>query len=294
MKRRILLSWSVAMLLSVAAYAQMPDQYLDVTIARVKPDKRAEFDAVCRKMVEANRKNNGDTWVAMETVYGESNVVTFISTRASYADAEKGEGAFLGALSKAYGQAGGEKLFQEYNNTIVSSRGEIRRRRWDLSSNVPSDPAAATKMIGESRWLRTVRIRVKPGQAPNYETFLQSLKAAEEKSSEKAVLLVSQVMAGQEGTVFYVSRLAKSMGDFDGGSTLKELLGDDGFQNYLKITAESVQGTETVINHWLPELSNAPAAYAAASPDFWTPKPKAVAKSKPKTEGAKPESTEKK
>ncbi len=67
MKRRILLSWGVAMLLCVAAYAQMPNQYLDVNIARVKPDKRAEFDAVCKKMVEANRKNHGDTWVAMET-----------------------------------------------------------------------------------------------------------------------------------------------------------------------------------------------------------------------------------
>jgi len=294
MKRRILLSWGVAMLLCVAAYAQMPDQYLDVSIVRVKPDKRAEFDAVSKKMAEANRKNNGDTWVAMETVYGENNVVTFVSTRASYADAEKGEDAFLGALSKAYGQAGGEKLSQEYNNTIVSSRGEIRRRRWDLSSNVPSDAAAAAKIVGESRWLRTVRVRVRPGHASDYEGFLKSLKAAEENSSEKAVLLVSQVVAGQEGIVFYVTRLAKSLGGFDGGSTMKDLLGDEGYQNYLKVSAEAVQGSETVINHFLPELSNAPAAYAAASPDFWTSKPKAVAKSKPKAEGAKPESTEKK
>ncbi len=294
MKRRILLSWSVAMLLCVAACAQMPEQYLDVYIARVKPDKRAAFDAIAKKWVEANRKNQGDTWVTFETVYGETNVVTYISTRASYADAEKGANAFEGSIVKALGQAGAEKLQQDYSNTIVSARSEIRRRRWDLSSNVPSDAAAAAKIIGESRWLRTVRVRVKPGQGPNYEGFLLSLKAAEERSSEKPTLLVSQAVSGQDGNVYYITRLGKSMGDFDGGSTLKDLLGDDGFQNYLKITAEAVQGSETMINHWLPELSNAPAAYAAAAPEFWTPKPKAAAKSKPKDEGAKPEATDKK
>ena len=294
MKRRILLSLGAAILFCVAARAQMPEQYLDVNIDRVKPDKRAEFDAVCKKMTDANRKNNGDTWVTMETTYGENNVVTFISVRASYAEAEKGFNAFYAALVKSYGEAGAAKLWQEYENTLASSRAEIRRRRWDLSSNVSSDAAAGAKMIGEARWLRTVRVRVKPGQGPKYEEFLMSLKAAEEKSSEKNTLLVSQAVSGTEGNVFYITRLGKSLGDFDGGSSLKDLLGDEGFQNYLKVSAEAVQGSETAINHFLPEISNAPAAYAAASPDFWTPKPKAVAKSKPKAEGAKPEAKDKK
>lgn len=288
MKQRIFVSWCVAMLLSVAAFAQTPQQYLDVTIARVKPDKRAEFDAVGKKIAEANRKNQGDTWVAFETIYGENNVVTFVSTRASYADAEKGFNAFMGALGKGYGQAGAEKLFQDYGNTLVSSRGEIRRRRLDLSANVTGDAAAAAKFVGQSRWLRTVRVRVRPGHASDYESFLMLLKAGVEKASEKSALLVSQAVAGQEGTVFYITRLGKTLGDFDGGPSMKDLLGDEGYQNYLKVSAESVLGTETTINHFLPELSNPPAEYAAASPDFWTPKPKPAAKAKPKADAAKP------
>lgn len=293
MKRRILVSWFVVMLVSAAALAQMPDQYLDVTIARVKPEKRAEFDAVGKKIVESNRKNHGDTWVAMEATYGENNVITFISTRASYADAEKGFDAFIGALGKSFGQAGSEKLFQDYNNTIISSRGEIRRRRSDLSANMPSDQATAAKMIGESRWVRTVRVRVRPGHSDEFETFLMSLKAADEKASEKHPVLVSQAVAGQEGIVYYVTRLGKTMGDFDGGLSMKDLLGDEGYQQYLKVTAESVLGTETMIYHFLPELSNPPADYAAASPDFWTPKPKPAAKAKPKADAAKPEAKDK-
>ncbi|HLY59520.1 MAG TPA: hypothetical protein VKV95_02025 [Terriglobia bacterium] len=293
MKRRILVSWIVAMMLSVAAFAQMPEQYLDVTIARVKPEKRAEFDAVSKKVAEANRKNQGDKWIAMETTYGENNVVTFISTRGSYADVEKGFDAFMGALGKSFGPAASAKLFQDYNSTLASSRGEIRRRRWDLSANVSADAATGARMIGESRWIRTVRVRVRPGHAAKYEDFLMSLKAAEEKTSEKPAVLVSQAVAGQEGIVYYVSRLGKTLGDFDGGPTMKDLLGDEGFQNYLRVSAESVLGTETVINRFLPELSNPPAEYAAASPDFWTPKPKPAAKAKPKAEAAKPDAKEK-
>lgn len=293
MKRTILVSWIVAMLLSVAAFAQTPEQYLDVTVARVKPDKRAEFDAVARKIADSNRKNHGDTWVAMETTYGENNVVTFISVRGSYADVETGFGAFMGALGKSFGQAGAERLFQDYNNTVASSRGEIRRRRLDLSANMPPDQAGAAKMIGETRWIRTVRIRVRPGHAGEFETFLMTLKAADEKASEKHPVLVSQAVAGQEGTVYYVTRLGKTMGDFDGGPSMKDLLGDEGYQQYLKVSAESVLGTETTINRFLPELSNPPAESAAASPDFWNPKPKPAAKAKPKAEAAKPEAKDK-
>jgi len=285
MNRRLLVPLSVAMLLSVTAWAQTTGQYLDVFMEKVKPDRRADFDAIGKKIAEANRKNHGDTWVAMETTYGENNAVTFISTRGSYADIEKGSDAFMGALVKAYGEAGAGKLMQDDNNTLVSSRGEVRRRRWDLSANVPGDPGAIAKMIGEARWLRTIKVRIKPGRGPDFEALLLSIKAAEERSSEKTTTLVSQAVAGQEGTVYYITWLVKSLGDFDGAPNLQQLLGDDGFQNYLKVTAESVQGSETVINHFLPELSNPPADYAAASPAFWTPKPKPAAKAKPKAEG---------
>ena len=50
---------------------------------------------------------------------------------------------------------------------------------------------------------------------------------------------------------------------------------------------EVVAGTETVINHFLPELSNAPEEVAAVAPDYWKPKAMvaANAKVKPATNG---------
>src|SRR5205807_6844154 len=123
----------------------------------------------------------------------------------SYAEVESAIGTFMGALQKAYGKPATDKLFQDISQCIVSSRSEIRRRRWDLSSNAPSDPAAFAKLLAESRWLRTNVVHVRPGQAANFETLLKELKAAREKASPPVTTLVSQAVAGQEGTVYYIT-----------------------------------------------------------------------------------------
>jgi len=281
-RRALWAALAVTVLMSVAAIAQMPGEYLDVYIARVKPEKRAEFDAINKKEVDVNRQNKGDTWIAMETIYGETNTVTFISTRRSYAEAEKGTDTFVAALTKAYGQAGAVKLGQDFNNTLISSRGEIRRRRWDLSANVPADAAGYAQMVGQCRWLRTTTVHVRPGHVLDVEAQLKDLKAALEKESPPHVTLVSQAVVGQRGTVFYVTAPASSLGDFDGRTPTPQLLGEEGYQRFLKASAEGVESTEAVINHFLPELSNPPEEVVSASPDFWRPKPKAAVKPKPK------------
>jgi hypothetical protein len=278
MKHRAM--WAAFVLIVFAALAAAQDQYLDVYIAQVKPDKRADFDAINKKLVAANRQNKGDEWMAMETVYGPMNRVTFVSMRNSYDAAEKGSDAFTSAVEKALGKPGSEKLFQDFSQTLANSRAELRKRRWDLSSNAPDDAAAMAKMLGESRWLRTTAVHVRPGQGPTFEALLKDIKAAREKNSPDVTTLVSQGVAGQEGSIYYVTQLAKSMAAFDSSPTLQKVLGDEGYAHYLKSASEIVENTETVINHFLPELSNPPADVVAAAPDYWTPKA-TVAKTAP-------------
>ena len=278
--------WTVVAVALLAAFAaaQAQEQYLDVYVAQVKPEKRAEFDAISKKMVAANRQNKGDTWLTMETAYGPGNRVTFISTRQGYADADKGSTAFYGALVKAYGQAGADKMEQDFSQCLVSYQNEFRRRRWDLSSNLPSDPAAMAKMVGDTRFLRTTVAHVRPGQVAAFESMLKDVKAAREKTNPPQMMLVSQAVAGQEGTVFYVSTLQASMAGFDSIPTIQQTLGDEGYARYLKEVADVVADSETVINRFLPELSNAPEEVVAAAPDYW--RPKAMMASKPKTKEA--------
>lgn len=282
MKRKAMWTAIALVLLATLAAGQAQEQYLDVYTVQVKPDKRADFDAMTKKMVAANRQNQGDSWLTMETTYGPGDRVTFISPRQGYGDAEKASDTFYGAIQKAYGKPGTDKLFQDYNQCVASSRSEFRRRRWDLSSNAPADPAAMAKMLGESRWLRTVVVHVRPGQADAFEALEKDLKAAREKASPPITTLISQAVAGQEGIVYYVTTPQNSLAGFDTMPSMQKLLGDEGYAKYLKVNLDAVANTEIVINHFLPELSNAPEAVVAVAPDYWRPKAVMAAKTSTK------------
>ena len=106
MKNRFFAGLLLAGILAAPIAAQMPESYLDVDIAKVKMGKRSEFDSINKRMVEINRKNKGDNWLAYQVMYGEPNTIYFVSTRAGYGAAEQGMKAFEGALTKAVGAAG--------------------------------------------------------------------------------------------------------------------------------------------------------------------------------------------
>lgn len=280
MKRTAMWAACVSLLLAAVAAAQTQEEYIDIFSVKVKAEKRAQFDAVTKKFVAANRQSKGDNWLAAEIVYGEGNRVNFASFRSSYGDIEKATDVFMGALAKSLGQAGMEKLFQDFSACVESSRTELRRRRRDLSTNPPADRAGMAKLLGESRWLRTTMVRVRPGKIADFEAFLKAYKAGAEKISPPMTVLVSQAVAGQEGTVFYVTALRSSLSGFDDYPSPQKILGDDGYQKYLKEIAETVADSETTISRFLPEASNAPEPVAAEAPDYWTPKPKVGATKK--------------
>jgi hypothetical protein len=274
--RNTLLLFATGLLLAGSAAAQQKDQYLDILVVKVKPERRADFDALNKRFVEANR-TNGDIWLALSTEYGENNTVTFISPRTGYAGIDQGYEAFMGAVNKAFGPAEGKKAMQDFDSMIVSSRGELRKRRPDLSMNFPSDPAEWAKFIGESRWVRISTVHVRPGRSADYEAEIKRIKDAWEKSSQKVTIAVSQGMEGTSGPVYYIAAYGKSLGSFDGFPSLREVLGEEAFQRYLKATSELVAGSQSELLRYLPELSNPPKEVVAAAPDFWNPKPAEMA-----------------
>lgn len=96
---------------------------------------------------------------------------------------------------------------------------------------------------------------------------------------------MSQAVAGQQGTVFYVTTLQNSMAGFDSIPPIQKVLGDEGYEKFLKSSSETVSDAETVISRFVPDLSNAPAEIAAAAPDYWMPK--AAGQVNAKTKAAK-------
>jgi|SRR5271166_5883276 len=276
--------WAVAVIVCLIApvAVQAQGDYLDVYVVNVKPEKAADFDALAKKMVDANR-HSGDNWLALETVYGDSNTVVFISNRKNYADIDKANDLFMGALNKSFGKEGSEKMLREWNNCLISSRTELRKRRWDLSRKAP-DAASYAKFIGESRVLRTTAVHVRPGHIAEFEALLKDVKAAAEQNPNTQTVLVSQVIEGSQGTTFYVSGLRTGMGGFDNNPTTREVLGEEGYKKFLQISADTVETTESMLLRYSPELSNPPQDVIAAAPDFWQPKAAMAAHAaKPKT-----------
>ncbi|MFB3922357.1 MAG: hypothetical protein ACE145_11585 [Terriglobia bacterium] len=292
MVRAACLTMALVVWLGWASTGRAQGDYLDILVVKVDPAKRAALDAAAKKMTEACRRNHGDNWIAMETVYGEQNTITLVSTRRTFADIDKGYELFYGAMNQAYGPAGTAKILQDFPAATKGSRGEIRRRRWDLSANVPSDPADLNRLVGDSRLVRTTTIRIRPGHVLRFEEQLRIAKQGVERGSDKRPILVSQSVAGDEGTAFYISWLAKTWSDFDSMAAIPQIFGAEGYQKFLAVSAESVEGSQTVINHFVPEISNPPESVVSASPGFWTPKPlavkiKAAAPSKPEAKEKK-------
>jgi hypothetical protein len=274
------------LVLAAPVVVRAQGDYLDENIVKVKPEKVADFTANSRKIADANRRFNGDRWIAMETMYGEGGTYVFVSIRKDYADIDKGNDAFVAALQKAYGKDGADKLLRDEASCNESSRSELRRRRWDLSRKAPTDAEAEAKLVGESRLLRTIAVHVRSGHIADFEALLKEIKEAGEKNPDTQPLLVSQVVEGTRGTTFYITALRSSLSGFDKNPTVREILGDEGYQKYLKAYADFVSSTESSILHFSAELSNPPEEIAKVAADFWQPKA-VMASAKPKAAAGK-------
>jgi hypothetical protein len=271
------------------ASAQTYEGYLDVLTCKVKPDKRSDFDGIAKKMADANRRYKGDTFITSQVEYGEQNTVIFTSGRENYAAIDQGSAAFESAMKEAYGPAAAQ-MDKEFNACLISSEAQIRKRRGDLSVNLPNDMAGVLKAVGTSRWVRTAVFHVRTGHIDDFESHIKIVKQGLEQNNPSApMILVSQAVAGNRGATFYLTSFRASLGDFDKASPpLKEVLGLEAFQQYQKSNSENVQFVETMLSRHLPELSNPPKEVAEASPEFWNPKPAVMKKPAAKPTGAKP------
>lgn len=278
---RILATLSLGLFASAIASAQLSD-YLDVYVVHVKPDKRADFEAFTRKVADANRKSKGDKWIAMEAVYGEGNVFQFVSERKDYAAVDQSMKDFMAALNEAFGPAASRKMDYDYLNTVVSTRSELRRRRWDLSINAPKDRDAYTKIVGGARWLRTLEVHVGQGHEAEFEEQVKQVKAAYENGASSWPIFVSQTVAGAPGNVYFFSSLQPSLASFDSAPNTRKLMGDEAFAAWEKSTAATVTWSETRILRLSPELSSPPEDVAATAQDFWNPKPVTAMAQRPK------------
>src|SRR5882672_772669 len=289
MFKRVIWAFAAAACLAVPVAVHAQGDYLDVYMVKVKPEKIADFQVLARKWVDANRRFDGDRWLATQTLFGEGGVYVFTSLRQDYADIEKNSETGMLAANKAFGKEATLKILHDWESCLEWSRSELRRRRPDLSRKAPADMDSYAKLIGESRVLRTTAVHVRPGHIADFEALMKEAKEAGEKIANTQPVLVTQVVEGSKGTTFYVTTLRSSLGGFDKNPTIREILGEDRFKKYLQISAETVEGSESALYRFSPELSNPTEEIVKVAADFWHPKAMmAAAASQPNAPPAKP------
>jgi hypothetical protein len=279
--RRALWALAAAVCFAAPVAVQAQGEYLDVLTVKVKQEKLGEFQALTKRFADANRRFNGDRWITLETVYGEGNVFVFTSARKDYANIDTSGDAEQAANDKAFGKDAAQKLQQDFNNCLVWTRAELRRRRWDLSRKAPQSAEAYAQLIGESRLIRSTAVHVRPGHVPEFEALMKEAKEAGEKNPATQPVFVSQVLEGSRGAVFYVSTLRSAIGGFDHNPTTREILGEEGFKKFQQINADAVETADSSLYRFNAELSNPGEEVAKVAADFWRPKAMA-ASAKPK------------
>lgn len=275
MARRARWGITLVLLLGFCVAARAQEGYLSANIAQVKMGKGAEFEALVKKLMAANRENGGDHSIVTQVAFGEANVLVDQSFYQTYADMEKAHDAWTKALEKAMGHPGMEKFLADIGNCLVDDRNILLHPRPDLSANLPSDPAAVNQIVGNTRWYRIIRIQVRPGQYQRFEELAKQIKAAQEKADPHYYSWVSESIAGENGGVYYVSQPRSSFSDFDHEANFANQMSNDVLLNLLKTASEVIQGEDIVLEVIRPDLSNPPDDIASVAPSFWRPQPAA-------------------
>jgi hypothetical protein len=271
---------ALSVLLPAVSCAQ--SKFLDVFACQVRGDQVAQFDALARKVADANRKakDKGDFWISYEDLYGTPGHTYFVSPRANLDEIAQAGQRFMAALKEYTGMTP-EKFGSDFARMTTDARSELNTRRWDLSYNVPKDPAEMVKLAASVRFIRLVTLSVKPGRTSAVEKQLAGLKEAMENASVKVPAFVSQSFAGSPGVVFRLAGFASSLGEFENRPTAQTVLGENGYEAFSRSAAENFDSVDYRILRVVPEWSNPPKEVADADPAFWRPKPAAAPKPKP-------------
>ena len=252
-----------------ASLAQNLPAFLEIGTAHVRADKTKEFEDAVKKLAEINLKQKGDRWLALSTEYGESNTIRFSSARDNLAAVETGSEAFMKALKDGLGPMG-DKVMRDISASSVSYSSEIRRRRWDLSVHPPENAADLAKMVASARWVRALRVDLKPGRNANYVAAWKPFQAELARIEPPVTVLVSESSTGTPA--IFIAAYYKSFAEMDAqASAIGAALASDAYRNLGKATAETAGKTNREILKFRPDLSCPPDEILSLESAFWKP-----------------------
>ncbi len=273
----------------VAAVAQTADSgpppVLVIGREEVKPGKMTAHEKVSTAYAALFAKANPDeSWLGLTPIAGEDGVVLFLEGFPSFAAAETNHIKLEATLAQnAALKTEMDRLDGQSGDMKSSSRTAWFVYRPALSYHPP-------KMgdVAKSRLASVTTYRVKPGRIPDWNDYVKVLNAARDKASASWISSAGyQTQVGMAAGTFVSFQFHRTMAEMDENIAKADerqkaidaaLGGDQVVRMRRELISEILVEAPTTNLYVISRGESHPSAtFAAADPDFWTPKPAAVA-----------------
>lgn len=255
---------------SAAAQNPTPPQVLRIIRQTIKPGAAAEHEKiganVARGVARAKYPAN---FLALSSMSGEPET-WILESHDSFASVEAAS-TFVEntpAVKWWLGQSEAQS-----SASLAGVRRLLAIYRPDLSYR--SDQFAQN--MPQMRYISVVLVRLLPARDSEFAEAVRLVKGAYEKSASDQPLVIYQVISGAPGPsyLFFAPMASlKAMDDAPArGKAMREALGEDNAAKALKTSADVTAASESFLFALNPRLSYVSKEFAAADPDFWTPKP---------------------
>jgi hypothetical protein len=266
---------------AAAQEASGPPPVITISREEVKAGRMAANEKVAAGYAAlASRTSVPSHWIGLVPLTGDENAALFLSPFGSFAAFEASNNAWEKAMATATVKAELDQLERQNSEVQNSWRTMLARHRADLSYHPHSGKEAA-----QSRYFSINSVRLKPGRAPDYIDYIKSLNIAREKANVDVHTAVYQVVGGAPTGTFLTFTTYRSLKEMDDGfaradadqKALEAALGGATVvERRRQLIADIVAEGQVNLYAMNPRISRPPDQFAAADPDFWTPKPVAA------------------
>ena len=279
-----LLTLSPGVLPAQTADPEAPPPVLAMNREEIKPGKMGVHGKTSAGYAAVLAKANPAMhWIGFTPVSGDENVTMYLSGHPSFAqaiaDGEKADAAITQNVSL---KAEVDRLGAASADLHASQRTSYYVYRAANSYHPPkmSDMAKA-------RYLAVSAYRIKPGRVPDWNDYVKTLNAAREKAGATwlATYAYQSSIGAPAGTFLYFRPL-RSLSELDDDNVKSEerqkaidaaLGGEMAVKMRRDLIAEILVESPTTNVYTVSREDSLPSAqFAAADPDFWSPKPAAA------------------
>ena len=146
--------------------------------------------------------------------------------------------------------------------------------------------------LSHMRYLEISVYHVRPGHGHEWREAVKMVKEAYEKAVPTSHWGMFEQIYGGEGGTHLVLTARKTLAEVDQGFQDRKkftmAMGEEGMKKLEELDASSIESSQHQLFAFNPRMSYADPEWIKADPDFWTPKPAAMAKPAMAEKKAKP------